>query len=194
MHRNFFNTLSPDQQAVFRLYKNNSEFDSAGYFADQLNSLLRLGTPLTDPWQSANASLESIIAKWHQLDEVTVYRATFDDFVKPYVAGDSLKYPAYLSTAVDCEKIQRHWANSWPGRTPVMLVIHCLAGSPVAPFDSDTTLPESEYLIKRGQSLRIINRCENSRQEKNDLMGFYSKGYDHLMSYELELAADTLAD
>jgi hypothetical protein len=187
MIQNFFEQLSVEEQEVFKLYKNNSDFDGAACFADHLNSLLRAGGSLRERWQSAAGLLSGIVTRWRCPEERTLYRATFENFVSPYVSVDLYKYPAFMSTTEEEHSVKRHWANSGVNGDPVMFSIQCPANSCMAPMDTPSTLPEYEFLLNRGGQFRILECKEISGSEMAQIMGIYSKNYNRLIKYDLQL-------
>jgi hypothetical protein len=187
MIQNFFGQLSAEEQQVFKLYKNNSDFDGVAFFADHLNSLLRAGGSLPERWQRPAGLLSGIVMRWRCPEESTLHRATFENFVSPYVSVDLYKYPAFMSTAEEEHSIERHWANSDVSGDPVMLSIQCPANSCMAPMDTPSTLPEYEFLLNRGGQFRILERKEISGSEMTQIMGIYSKNHNHLIRYDLQL-------
>jgi len=187
MTQTFFEQLSAEEQEVFKLYKNNSDFDDAAFFTDNLNSLLRAGESLTERWQRAAGILSGIVTRWRCPEERTLYRATFENFVSPYVSVDLYKYPAFMSTAEEEHSIKRHWANSGANGDPVMLSIQCPANSCMAPMDTPSTLPEFEFLLNRGSQFRILECKAISASEMPQIMGLYSKNCNRLVKYDLQL-------
>jgi hypothetical protein len=142
---------------------------------------------LEEPWSGAAKVLSAVATKWRCQEETMLYRATFDDFVTPYISGDSYTYPAFMSTTEDPNGLQRHWANSVPKRTPAMLSIRCPPDSSMAWMDTSSALPEREFLLDRGRSFQILALDEIGKPEMVELMGMYSKNYDRLIKYELQL-------
>ncbi len=96
-----YENLTDLQKMAFNLYKGNSPFDGQQCFADYLNQTLRRRESLNPEWEEKATTLDQIVNLNVSKDCVILYRATFDDFVLPFISEDKYEYPAYMSTTED---------------------------------------------------------------------------------------------
>lgn len=188
----FYDNLSPVEKKFYDLYKANAPFEGKECFADYLNNSFRRGLPLPNNWALAATTLDSIISKNTFATDVTLWRATFDDFVAPYINDGVLQNPAYLSTSDVPGSLKRHFAST-PGRIPVVLSISCKIGTTAAPMDSNPLFgdPEHELLLPRNSLLHIQEDYNiTNKSEIEQWMGkLYSRGIQALRFYKVETTA-----
>jgi hypothetical protein len=185
----FYQRLSAEEKEVFDLYKGNSPYASQSCFADFLNDLLRKRQALDPPWDAAARHLDSIVKHDRAEYDMVLYRATFDDFVAPFVKERFYEYPAYPSTSTDSVNIQRHWSNALSGRIPVKLEIRCPMGTVMAPMEAKESFggDETERLLGRNGCYEIIRRCEviDPAEISQIMSPFYARGHATLLEYQL---------
>ena len=92
----FYNSLNPTEQELFNRYKINHTDDDPAFTYD-LNRYLR--TPSgPKKYQTAIAGLDALVTKWTNPERIELFRATIEQDVAPFIAGNSLLYPAFMST------------------------------------------------------------------------------------------------
>lgn len=185
-----YSQLSDSKKEVLNLYKANCDFAGEQFFADYLNQSLRERRHLPVEWEEKTLELDAVIGK-SSLDHASrFYRATVDKFVAPYISEGYLIYPAYMSTAVDENIIQRHWSGNWKNIPAALLCIECSAGTSALNLELNPSFGghEQEILLPRNSKF-IVKKVEEvtDRNAMNKRMSeFYAKNYSSLIIYELE--------
>ena len=181
--------LSSADQQVLNLYKANSPYLGEQYAADYLNDSLRNDRALSTEWRKVAEILDRVIAANVSAHELTLFRATFDDFVDSFIDNDEYVYPAYLSTSADECTIQRHFANAFDWRIPVLIEIHCPAGTPMLDLEQNTSFGghEHEMLLPRRARLKVSSvRQITDKTEILQIMSVvYGQKYSLLKRYDL---------
>ena len=174
---------------VYRLYKGNSPFEGQSCFADYLNGLLREGKDLPMPWMQAATELDALIAASPLTEHVTLYRATVDVFVAPYINGSVLAYPAYMSTSSTQEGLQRHFSTALKGVSAALLTIECEPGAHALNMELEASFGghEHEFLLPRCARFQLDSiRTSGDRQEMSGLMSpLYADSYTDIKLYDL---------
>lgn len=187
--------FTDDEKATFSLYKSNSQYANEQYFADFVNHSLRNDVELTPEWIDAANILDSIIAKGTIDTGTNLYRATPDKFVSPYISGETLIYPAYMSTAREEHAVQRHFSGNFRDIPAALLRINCACELPGLDLEIDASYGgnELEYLLPRNSIFKIIDTNEiTDRFEMNKIMSeFYAENYTKLIIYKLDYVGST---
>jgi hypothetical protein len=184
-----FSQLGADEQEVFNLYKANSPFAGQQFFADFMNQALRERRDLPLEWAEKMATMDAIIEKGTFENASMVFRATVDRFVAPYISGDELNYPAYMSTARDKDTVQRHFSGGWHGIPAALLCISCSTGAIALDLEINPSFGghEQEALLPKNSKFIVTQIQEiTDKMAMNQLMSaFYAEGYSSLKVYEL---------
>ena len=184
-----FAQLSPTEQEVFTLYKTNSPFASEECFADYVNQSLRDGSILPIEWQEKTFILDTIIDRASIDVAARFFRATVDLFVNPYISGNELIYPAYMSTTSEEHKVQRHY-SSYFRDIAALLCINCPTGAIALDMETNTISSgdEREFLLPINSKFNVLDIQEiTDREEMNRRMSaFYAEDYSSLKVYELQ--------
>jgi len=184
---------TPSADEVYRLYKGNSPFGGEQCFADFLNQSLRDGVRLGLPWLSASQQLDALIANSVAKSPMTLFRATVDHFVAPYISGGLLVYPAYMSTSTDQRSIQRHFATAFRGVIAALLRIECPVGLPALDMESEASFGghELEVLLPRDAQfeIRLESDTADQAQISAATSAIYAKSFTSLRTYSLRYVA-----
>nr|BAJ06957.1 hypothetical protein [uncultured bacterium]BAJ06959.1 hypothetical protein [uncultured bacterium] len=185
-----FNKLSPDEQKAFRLYKANTPIAGGHFFADFVNESLRDGRALPDDVNRDASFLDSIIDKAKLDEPTTLYRATVDHFVVPYVSDRVLIYPAYMSTTDELVGIERHFSGSLKDIPAALLQIECPKGAVALDLETNAAFGghEREYLLPRGARFLIhgVEEITDTQMMNERMTPFYAKNYSALKIYRLQ--------
>ena len=184
----FYSSLNPDEQSLFNLYKSNGPHPNGQFYAGDINTMLGLGTPLSEEEKLNVALLDEIIRKNSLETETWLYRATDDRFISRHIKDGLLTYPAFMSTSTEIDELHGHFSNA--DTTPAVLRIKCPQGTFAAPMEGNSEFgsPEYEYLLSRNGVFRIIDRKEITvMREIEEIMGkFHAIGFLKLIDYTLE--------
>ncbi len=181
---------APHEEPAFRLYKGNSPFGGQSCFADYLNQRLRGNLPLEEPWLDASRALDALISASSLGQRKTLYRAAIDSFVQPYIVGNEIIYPAYMSTATDEAAIQRHYATAFRDIPAALLVIDCPPDLPALDMETDHAFGghEQEVLLPRGAKFELLGVTEEKSPSAIAAVvsPIYAKAYTSLKTYSLK--------
>jgi hypothetical protein len=184
-----FATLNTEQQRVYNLYKSNAPHLGKPCFHDFIADELRAGRALEEEWEVDAKIMDSIIKMGGAQEKIELFRATFEDFVAPFISLGIYRYPTFMSTSTDDFSIQKHWADAF-GRIPALLKITCPPGTPM--IDGELNVShgghEEEIIIGRCSTFRVISVTEitDLNQIYQLMGGYYSRGKKMLKVYELE--------
>lgn len=132
--------------------------------------------------------MDSIIRMGTAEAETKLFRATFDDFVQPYIVGDIYQYPTYMSTSTDEFGLQRHWSGRH-GRVPVLLKIICPAGTHMIDGEMNPSHGgyEAEVILGRGSRFQVLSTANilDFSLITAIMGGYYATGVSMLKVYEL---------
>jgi hypothetical protein len=184
-----FNQLAEYEKEAFNLYKANSCFAVEQCFADFMNQNLREMKNMLPAWAEKMTTLDSIIKKGSLDCASTLFRATVDRFVSPFISGNELIYPAYMSTALSEDVVQRHWTGHWRNIPAALLCIKCPSGAIALDLEINSSFAGYEYeiLLPRNAKFIVTNVQDvTDRTEMNRRMSkFYAESYSSLKVYEL---------
>ena len=184
-----FQQLSKNEQDILNLYKGNSPYENEHFFADHINKRLRENATLEGNWKNAMETLDSLFEKMTSECEHTLYRATVDSFVQPYLNGAIYNYPAYMSTAKELAATPRHFANNHRQPVAALLEIHCPAGTPAINLEINHSYGglEQEVLLPRNSKfmVRSVDEVTNINEMCQYMPLNYGSTYNMLRIYEL---------
>jgi hypothetical protein len=190
-----FDQLAEHEKKAFNLYKANSCFAGEQYFADFMNQNLREMQDMLPAWAEKMATLDSIIEKGSLDCASTLFRATVDLFVSPFISGNELIYPAYMSTALSEDVVQPHWSGHWRNIPAALLCIKCPGGAIALDLEINSSFGghEDEFLLPRNAKFIVSNVHDvTDRMEMNQRMSeFYARSYSFLRVYELSYVGRT---
>lgn len=159
-----------EELEVLMQYKTNEPAE----FAHRLNDALRRGSQDASIARDASA-LDAAIAKGRcQCD--MLFRAACLSDIEPFIVGNLLTYPAFMSTSVHEGLIRQHYPGALTCTVPAKLVISGVRGAAAVlieqlPFsDGD----EAEVLLGRGARFRIDSHHElTATSEVQTEFGFF---------------------
>lgn len=167
--KNFYESLTISEKEIFNRYKENNQS-----FSHKLNNALRSDN--YGEFENEIKILDGIINKNVSKEITTLYRATIESNVIPFINKNKYTNPEYLSTATDLESIEGHFTIPL---NPVCIIFTCKLGTAMAPFETNEVHNglENEMLLGRGQDFRIISNTVIEDKEKiESIMGrFYGQ-------------------
>ena len=174
---------------AFRLYKANSPFEDQLCFTDHVNKCLALGSPLSPPFKKQVEELNRLILCAPLQSTRTLFRATLDSYVTPFINGNKLIYPAFMSTSDDEASIKRHFSTPFRNLDGALLIIECQAGAHALDMETDTSFGghEREFLLPCGAEFEIINieQIADKSLMAEYMTGLYANNYSSLKVYSL---------
>ncbi|MBD9355192.1 ADP-ribosyltransferase [Methylomonas albis] len=180
---------APHNNEVFRLYKANSPFGGQQCFADYVNQCLREGTALNEPWYSAASELTELINQSTLSQAAVLYRATIDAYISPYLVGNEIAYPAFMSTTTEEASVQRHFATSFRNLPAALLKIECPPNLPALDMETDSSFGgfEHEILLPHGSRFEVVSIEEVTDRSlmASIVSPTYVDAYSSLKVYEL---------
>lgn len=190
-----FGQLAEHEKKAFNLYKANSCFAREQCFADFMNQNLKDRRDMPPAWAEKMATLDSIIEKGSLDCASTLFRATVDRFVSPFISDNELIYPAYMSTALSEDAVRRHWSGHWRNIPAALLCVKCTSGQIALDLEVDPSFGgyEDEFLLPRNAKFIVSNVHDvTDRMEINRRMSeFYARSYSFLRVYELSYVGRT---
>lgn len=181
MKSNLYNNLNPSEKQVFDKYKSNAES-----FAYNLNDSLRRNEDLTK-YGSDIDTLDKIIKTFKCPDTVTLYRATTESLILPFIDNSTYTNPEYLSTSKSLDDVKRHFTES---QNPVLVTFICSPNTPMADLESNSQFggDEKEMLLGRQNTFTVLsNKVITNKDEIEKILGkFYMLGVTSLRIIELQ--------
>jgi hypothetical protein len=182
------NTKAQNYSDAVRLYKNNSNFEGELCFTDYLNRSLALRKDLPYAWKEKADELNRIINGSCLHHDTSLFRATSDSYISPFVAKDEICYPAFMSTADKKEAVTRHFSGVDRGTKGALIIIKYSAMMPALNMEENPSFGghEHEVLLPMNSrfSIESIKRIDE-RDKMIEVMGIYASNYSILNVYHI---------
>ncbi len=121
---------------------------------------------------------------------MTVYRATIDPYVAPYIRDGELVYPAFMSTSTEELAVERHFSGPHRKAVAAILKIECPVLSCALDMEQNPAHGgyEHELLLPRNSRFDVIKVSETSdSQAIAEVTGpYYAESFNVLKTYILK--------
>lgn len=178
MLKQLYESLTEKEKEIFGYYKNSSYQLNEALFRDEVSVHL----------ERIN-QLDLLIQKDENSNQLTLFRATDDAWLKNFIDGETNIIKTFLSTCDNIGSVVRHFSGSLLGN-PTIMIINCPIGTNMISLDADIFgIPENEILLGRGHKFVIIkNEIIHDSSQIEQYMGkFYASGVNNFRIMELNL-------